>query len=114
MNATGKYSVKETGEIVEYSFDYLVLEGDNAQEKIDNAIENLTAEKVAKDIQRTLKVDANNTAREKAKASNGHSARIALTEEQKQANKAERAGNKAILDALKARGLTLADIAKLG
>ena len=113
MNAQGKYSVKETGDIVEYSFDYQVLEGDTAQDKIDNAVEVLGADKVAKDIQRTLKNDANNTAREKAKAQNGHSARVALTEEQKAENKAERATNKAILDALKAKGLNLDDIVNL-
>jgi len=113
MNAEGKYSVKETGEVVNYDFDYLVLEGNTAQDKIDNAVEQLGADKVAKDIQRTLKTDANNTAREKAKAQNGHSARVALTEEQKAENKAERATNKAILDALKAKGLNLDDIVNL-
>ncbi len=113
MNAQGKYSVKDTGEVINYDFDYLVLEGENAQDKIDNAISVLGADKVAKDLQRTLKVDANNTAREKAKAVNGHSSRAVLTEEQKAENKAERASNKAILDALKAKGLTLEDIANL-
>ena len=110
MEALGKYTVKETNEVVEYSFDYLVLEGENAQAKIDDAVSKLGAEKVATDIQRTLKVDSNNTAREKAKSANGHSTRVALTEEQKVENKAKRKANAELLQALVAKGLTLDDI----
>ena len=110
MLATGKYTVKETGETVNYDFEYLVLEGANAQEKIDFAIETLSAGKVAQDIQRTLKVDANNTAREKAKSVNGHSARQPLTEEQKAEKKAERQANAELLKAIREKGLTLEDL----
>lgn len=56
-------------------------------------------------IQRMVKVDAGNVAREKAKVANGHSSRKPQTEEQKAAAKAERASSKALLEALKARGI---------
>ena len=113
MNATGKYTVKETGEVVSYEFDYLVLEGNTGQEKIENAIETLGADKVSTDIQRTLKVDANNVAREKAKSANGHSTRQPLSEAEKAERKAERQANAELLKALKAKGLSLDDIANL-
>ena len=113
MEAQGKYSVKDTGEVVNYNFDYIVLEGDTAEAKIENAISELGASKVASDIQRTLKVDANNLAREKAKTANGHSTRPVMTEEEKAEAKAKRANNKAILDKLAEKGLTLADIENL-
>lgn len=110
MNASGKYKIKDTDEIISYDFDYLVLEGSNAQEKIDNAVSSLGADKVAKDIQRTLKVDANNLAREKAKTTNGHSTRPVMSEDDKLKAKTARKVNAEILEALKAKGLTLADI----
>lgn len=113
MNAQGIYNVKESGEKVSYDFDYLVLQGDTAEAKIESAISELGADKVAGSLQRIIKVDANNTAREKAKVANGHSARQPMTEEQKATAKADRTANKEILEALKAKGLTLADIANL-
>lgn len=113
MEAQGKYTVKDTGEVVNYNFDYIVLEGDSAEAKIENAISELGVTKVASDIQRTLKVDANNLAREKAKTANGHSSRQPMSEEEKAEAKAKRADNKAILDKLVEKGLTLADIEAL-
>jgi len=113
LKAQGKYTVKDTNEVINYDYEYLVLEGSNAQAKIDFAISELGESKVATDIQRTLKVDANNIAREKAKTLNGHSTRQPLTEEQKAENKAKRSQLAEIAKVMLAKGLSLEDIKSL-
>jgi len=110
IKASGEYTVKDTGEQVSYDFEYAVLDGSTSQEKINDAIELLGADKVAKDIQRMVKLDANNIAREKAKSANGHSTRATMTEEQKAEAKAKRQADKTLLDLIKSKGLSLSDI----
>ena len=108
QDASGTYNVKETGELVNYDFEYDVIDS------VQDAIDNLGEAKVMNTLQRMLKVDANNLAREKAKTTNGHSARVVLTEEQKAENKAKRKVDKSLLDMIKAKGLSLADLEGLG
>ena len=102
--SSGNYTVKETGASVKYDFEF------EAYDSIDDAIESLGEVKCLALIQRMVKVDANNTSREKAKTANGHSTRVVMSEEQKAEKKAERAGNKALLEALKANPELLAQL----
>ena len=95
INSSGKYTVKETGASVDYDFIYPSFE------TIEDAVEELGEVKCLALIQRMVKVDANNTAREKAKTANGHSARIPMSEEEKAEKKAGRQADKALLEALK-------------
>lgn len=81
---------------MDYSFTY------EAFTSLDDALESLGESKVLALVQRMVKVDANNTAREKAKVANGHSTRQPMSEEDKAEKKAERATNKRLLEALKA------------
>ena len=103
VTAQGQYSVKDSDEVINYDFEYPVIDS------IEDAVETLQESKVLSLIQRQLKVDANNTAREKAKAVNGHSSRTALTEEQKIENKAARQSVKAMSAFLKSKGITSLD-----
>lgn len=101
IQAQGTYKVKDTGEEVVYDFEYTVID------TVQDAIDELGEDKVKSLVQRMLKVDSNNLARESAKAKNGHSTRPTLTEEQKQENKAKRQADKELLTLLKAKGLTV-------
>lgn len=94
VKGTGQYTVKETGEAVVYEFDY------QSFSSIDDALEAIGEVEALKLIQRQTKVDCNNVAREKAKTANGHSTRIAMTEEEKTEKKAERASKKVMTDVL--------------
>ena len=96
IESSGKYTVKETGASVDYTFSF------EAYENIDQAIESLGEVKCLALIQRMVKVDANNTAREKAKTANGHSTRPVMSEAEKAEKKVARAEDKALLDAVKA------------
>lgn len=104
IESSGKYTVKDTGETVEYTFTY------RSFESIDDALETLGEAKCLALIQRMEKVDANNTSREKAKSANGHSTRPVMSEEEKAAKKADRATNKKLLEALKANPELLAQL----
>ena len=95
INSSGKYTVKETGETIVYPFVYA------GYATLDDAIESLGEAKCLSALQRMIKTDANNTAREKAKTANGHSARIPMSEEEKAEKKAGRQADKALLEALK-------------
>jgi hypothetical protein len=106
ITATGTYKAP-TGEDVSYDFSYLVIDS------IDDAIDNIGEDKVKSNIQRMLKLDANNIAREKAKISNGHSSRKPMSEQQKAEAKQERLANKELLAILKSKGLTAKDLANL-
>lgn len=107
IKATGSYAHPNTKEDVTYEFEYLVIDS------INDAVAELGEEKVKSCIQRMLKLDNNNIAREKAKVANGHSARKPMSEEEKAQAKAQRAANKALLDLIKAKGLTASDLASL-
>lgn len=104
INTQGKYTIKETGASQEYSFSY------ESFASLDEALESLDEHKALALIQRMLKVDANNTAREKAKVLNGHSTRVVMSEEDKAKKKAERIVNKNLLEALKANPELLAQL----
>lgn len=97
IQSSGKYTVKETGESVNYDFEF------QAFENIDDALESLGEAQCLKLIQRMVKVDANNTAREKAKTANGHSTRPVMSEEDKARKKAERQATKQAVDVLKGK-----------
>jgi len=107
LTGSGQYTVKDTNEVVNYSFTY------PAYESLDDICEHMSEASLVKAINRIVKLDSNNPAREKAKVANGHSARKAMSEEEKAQAKVERQKNKAILEALKAKGLTLEDIASI-
>ena len=104
IESSGKYTVKDTNEQVNYNFTYDVFES------IDDALESLGEAGCLKLIQRMVKVDANNTAREKAKSANGHSSKPVLSEEEKAKRKAQRQADKELLKALKANPDLLAQI----
>ena len=104
VNAQGTYRVKETGEDISYSFTYQAIDS------VADAIETLGEDKTKSLLQRMLKVDANNVAREKAKVENGHSTRQPMTEEQKAERKAQRGADRDLLKLLKDKGLSLEDI----
>ena len=106
IQASGKYTAPDNSEVV-YDFEYPVIDS------VNDAIANLGEDKVKTLVQRILKVDANNLAREKAKVENGHSSRKPMSEEEKAVAKQKRLADKELLNILKSKGLTLEDLAKL-
>ena len=108
IEAQGTYKVpasfENAGEEIAYTYSYTVI--NTAQD----AIAELGEAKVKSLVQRMLKVDGNNLAREKAKSANGHSTRQPLTEEEKADRKVKRAEDKSLLDLIKEKGLSLDDI----
>lgn len=106
ITAQGSYKAP-TGEDISYDFTYTVIDS------IDDAISTLGEDKVKSSIQRMLKIDANNIAREKAKTENGHSSRKPMTEEQKAQAKQQRQADKELLATLKSKGLSLKDLLNL-
>ena len=108
IESQGEYTVKATGAKVNYSFAF------QAFDSLADAVDVLGEAKAFEAIQRMVKVDANNTAREKAKSSNWHSSVVKQTEEQKARAKVQRQADKAILQALKAKGVSsIADLESL-
>ena len=103
ITAQGTYKAP-TGEDITYDFNYLVIDS------IEDAISELGEDKVKSTIQRMLKIDANNVAREKAKTANGHSTRKPMSEEQKAEAKQARQADKELLAILKQKGLSLKDL----
>ena len=103
ITAQGTYT-SPTGEDVNFNFSYLVIDD------VNDAIAELGEDKVKSIIQRMLKLDASNTAREKAKVDNGHSSRKPMTEEQKASAKATRTADKELLAILKSKGLGIKDL----
>lgn len=98
ITSNGQYQSPQ-GQAVSYEFQY------ESFDSLQDAIATLGEPEALKSIQRMVKVDANNTAREKAKVANGHSVRKAMTEEQKASAKKERQTNAAILKALSEKGV---------
>lgn len=105
ITSQGKYGYEDK----EYDFEFSYPVFDS----LNDAVENLGEDSVLKTLQRMVKVDSQNKARETARAKNGHSSRVALTEEEKAERKEKRADDRKILQALKAKGLSLEDIASL-
>ena len=107
IQGTGQYKAPN-GEQVSYGFSY------EAFDSLQDAVAVLGEAEVLGLVQRMTKVDASNTSREKAKVANGHSARKPMSEEEKAEAKAERQTNKALLDAIKGKGIaSLADLKRL-
>ena len=108
IESTGRYTAPNGAEVT-YGFQYEQLDS------LQDAIATLGGEKeVLKAVQRMVKVDANNTSREKAKVENGHSSRASMTEEQKAQAKAKRQSDAQLLKALKEQGITsLSDLKNL-
>jgi hypothetical protein len=106
ITSQGKYEGKN-GAVKDFEFEYPVFDS------LQDAIDILGEEKALKTIQRMVKVDASNTAREGAKVANGDSTRKVMSESEKAEAKAQRAENKKILDLIKAKGLTQEEIASL-
>lgn len=108
IESQGQYTVKSSGEVVNYEYSYVAFDN------LNDAIEALTEAEVLKRVQRMTKVDANNTAREKAKTENGHSTRPVMSEEAKAQAKVERQANKSLLDRIKAKakesGMSVEDV----
>ena len=105
MQTSGTYTSKKTNKEVSYTYEYEVYD------TLQSANDVLGADKVLTLVQRMVKLDANNTAREKAKTANGDSTRKPLTEQEKQANKVQREQNKKMLDLLK--GLSIEEVQQL-
>ena len=100
IQSTGTYTRKSTGEEISYDFSYDVLE----------SISDLKDSEILALCNRMLKVDGNNTAREKAKSTNGDSTAKVLTPEQKEANKLERKASKELSNFLKGKGISLEEL----
>lgn len=107
IQGTGQYK-SPAGENVTFSFEY------EAFDSLQDAVAVLGEADVLALVQRMVKVDASNTSREKAKVANGHSVRKAMSEEDKAEAKKERQANKALLDAIHAKGIgSIEDLRKL-
>jgi hypothetical protein len=104
IQSTGNYTVKATGQEVAYEFEY------QAFDNLADAVASLGEDKALQTIQRMVKVDANNLARESAKVNNGHSERKPMSEEEKALKKVERQANSEILKLIKAKGLNLDEL----
>lgn len=104
QDASGTYTVKESGEDVGYDYQYDVIDS------VQDAVDSLGEDKVKSTLQRMLKVDANNIAREKARTAGGHSTRAVMTEDQKAEAKTQRKADRELLTMIKTKGLSLSDI----
>jgi hypothetical protein len=103
VQGEGTYTRKSDGTEISYSFEYEVVE----------SIKDIGEAEALALINRMLKVDANNVAREKAKVANGDSTARVLTPEQKEANKKARKELSDLVKLGKAKGMSVADIIAL-
>ena len=103
VKGQGSYTRKADGSDVSYDFEYRVLE----------SIEDIAEAEVLALANRMLKVDGNNTSREKAKSVNGDSTARIMSAEEKEANKVKAKADRELLKALKAKGISIADLEKL-
>jgi hypothetical protein len=114
IEAQGSYTVgkefTQAGQEVTFEFSYPVFD------TLAEAVSQLGGEvKALAMLNQTHKEDCRNNASGKAKSDNGHSTRVAMTEEQKIALKAKRSEDRQtlnLLEALKAQGLNLEDLKK--
>lgn len=101
VRKTGNYVNKATGEVVNFDFDVC---NDVAE------LRSITTEAERDALAlRMHTTDARNTASAKAQAANGHNAKV-MTAEQKEASKAARAADKALLAKLKANPELMAEL----
>ena len=89
---------KHNGAEIKFTFSFPVFDAND-----------IADEKVRGLAQRQAKVDAGNKARAKAQVANGHSKVVKQTEEQKAKAKVQRQADKALLVALKAKGISSLD-----
>ena len=101
ITGQGKYDSKKTGKSVDFDFSYAVFD------TLQDAIDTLGEDKVLKDVQRMVKLDASNTARESAKVANGDSTRKVMSEEEKAQNKAVNKLKTSAFDKIKANAKQL-------
>jgi hypothetical protein len=106
ITTTGSYVSKKDNKEVSFEFEYQSFA--NLQE----AISELGEDKVLRDVQRMVKLDASNTSRESAKIANGDSTRKVQSEEDKAQAKVKREQDKALL--AKIKNLSAEDRALLG
>jgi hypothetical protein len=112
ISAQGSYSIPKdypnAGKDISFDFEYEVFDS------IEEAINELDGKtKVLAMLNQTHKEDCRNNASGSAKSENGHSPKVTLTAEQKEARKQQAKADREILSQLKARGLSLDDIMKL-
>ena len=101
IKSEGKYTSK-SGKDVAFEFEYSAFT--NLQDMIDT----LGEDKVFKNGQRMVKLDAQNTAREAAKSANGDSTRKVMSEADKAKAKADRKRTQEMVKLLLAKGVTSA------
>ena len=94
----GERVERDGGAFVEFEAEFVQYE------TIEEAVSKL-GDKALAALNRMVKLDHTNPARENAKSANGHSKRPIMTAEQKEAAKIERKANKSFLDAAKAKAL---------
>ena len=102
LQDSGNYINKADNSVINFSFDYPVYE-DKSEVDSDSLL--ALANRMAK-------LDCRNKASLKAQADNGHNART-MSEEERAEAKAKRKVNQTLLDAIKAKGLSLEDIASM-
>ena len=110
LHDRGSYLSKKTGHEVSYSFEYAIADGSTPDSKLADLVASVGADKLVRNYERMSKLDANNTAREKAKSANGDSERKVMTVEEKQAKKVEREENKALLELLRSNPSLIAQL----
>ena len=98
----GDYINKADDSTVKFEFDYPIYEDINEVDPTE----------ALKLVNRMAKTDARNRASASAQAKNGHNQRT-LTEEEKAQRKAQREQERALLRAIKEKGLTAEDIASI-
>ena len=109
ISAQGSYTVgkefPDAGTETSFDFEYTVY--DTLQE----AVSGLGGDKKALAmLNQTHKEDCRNNASGSAKSENGHSTRVALTPEEKEARNTERKADRELLAVLKSKGLSLKDL----
>ena len=97
VKGQGSYTRKVDGSDVSYDFEYRVVED----------ISDLPEGEIIALVNRMLKVDGNNTSREKAKSVNGDSTARIMTAEEKEANKVKAKAGRDFDKALRARGINV-------
>jgi hypothetical protein len=108
IKSQGKYENKN-GKTVFFDFSFAQYES------VDDAVSSIGEDVVLALINRMSKTDARNGASVSAQSANGDGKRVVvtLTEEQKAENKLKRAEIKAVMDKVKAKGLSIADLEAL-
>ena len=117
VKGEGSYTRKATGEEISFVFEFPVIEdGDVVFQILSDVVKAMLSDKkltVLQILNQTLKEDCRNDASGKAKSVNGDSTARILTAEEKEANKVKAKADRELLKALKAKGVSIADLEKL-